>query len=59
MPALHVTFLQVLTPDIPSEPHGSAIAAAYEHLVDWVSQEALAGDRDAAELIILCSVARV
>lgn len=59
MPVLHVTFLQVPTPDISFEPRGSAITATYEHLIDWVSEEALAGDRDAAELVVLCSVARV
>lgn len=59
IPVLHVTLVQVPIPDIPFEPRGSVITAVYEDLVDWVSQEALAGDRDAAELIILCSVARV
>jgi len=59
VPVLHVTLVQVPTPEIPSEPGGSAITAVYEDLVDWISQEALAGDRDAAELIVLCSVARV
>lgn len=59
VPVLHVTLVQMSTPDIPSEPFGSAMIAVYEDLVDWVSQEALAGDRDAAELIILCSVAKV
>jgi len=59
VPVLHVTFLQVPTPDIPSEPRGSTIAVTYENLIDWVSEEALGGDRDAAELILLCSVARV
>lgn len=45
LPILHVTC--VWTP------------AVYESIIDWVSQETLAGDRDAAEWIILCSVARV
>jgi len=49
----------VPTPEISSESRGSAITATYEHLINWVSEEALAGDRVAAELIILCSVARV
>lgn len=59
LPVLHVTFLRAPTPVIPLGPHGSALAATYERLVDWVSEEALAGDRDAAELIIVCSVAKV
>jgi hypothetical protein len=57
LPVLHVVCVKM--PEIPSEPAGNSITAVYEDLVDWVSQEALAGDRDAAELIILCSVARV
>lgn len=59
LPVLHVTHLQAFPPEIQSEPPRNTIAAVYEGLIDWVSQEALAGDRDAAELIILCSVARV
>ncbi|KAF9646854.1 hypothetical protein BDM02DRAFT_3099124 [Thelephora ganbajun] len=59
VPVIQVTGVQVPSPKIPSEPRGNAIIAVYEALVNWVSQEALAGDRDAAELIILCSVARV
>jgi len=51
--------VQVLSLNIPSKPCERAITAVYENLVDWISQEALAGDKDAAELIILCSVARV
>lgn len=59
VPVLHVTFLQVPTPEIPFGPRGSALTATYERLIDWISEEALAGDRDAAELIIMCSVAKV
>lgn len=60
LPVLHVTYMQMLTSEeIPSHPSGNSIIEVYENLVDWVSQEALAGDRDAAELTILCSVARV
>jgi hypothetical protein len=59
VPVLHVMFLQVPTSGIPFGPRGSALTATYERLVDWVSEEALAGDRDAAELIIVCSVAKV
>ena len=59
-PVLHVTYAQVPASEgIPSNPPGNSITVIYEELVDWVSQEALAGDRDAAELTILCSVARV
>lgn len=59
VPVLHVTLLQAPTPVIPFGPRGNALTATYERLVDWVSEEALAGDRDAAELIIMCSVAKV
>lgn len=59
MPVLHVTLVRAPFPDIPPEPHGTAATAVYEDLIDWISREALAGDKDAAELIILCSVARV
>lgn len=58
-PVLHVTYVRVAALETPFRPLGSTVAAVYEDLIDWVSQEALAGDRDAAELIILCSVARV
>lgn len=59
VPVLHVTLVQVPSPEISPEPHGSAVTTVYEDLIDWISQEALAGDREAAELTILCSVARV
>lgn len=59
IPVLHVTLVEVPPNNIPSGPRGSEIATIYESLLDWVSQEALAGDRDAAELIVLCSLARV
>lgn len=59
LPVLHVTHVQVPTPEILLEPPGNTAPVVYEGLINWVSQEALAGDRDAAELIILCSIARV
>lgn len=59
VPVLHVTLVQAFPPDIPYKPCGSAMTAVYEELVDWISQEALAGDRDAAELVIICLVAKV
>jgi len=59
LPVLHVILVQAPTPEIPLELRGDTITTVFEDLVDWVSQEALAGDRDAAELIILCSIARV
>jgi hypothetical protein len=59
IPVLHVTSVQVFTPEFLSPLPGITVTVTYEDLVDWVSREALAGDRDAAELTLLCSVARV
>lgn len=59
LPVLHVTHVRVPTPEILFEPPENTTPVVYEGLINWVSREALAGDRDAAELIILCSVARV
>ena len=59
LPTLHVTHLQTPILEIPPGLTGNTTTAIYEDLVNWVSQEALAGDKDAAELIILCSIARV
>lgn len=59
LPVLHVTFVQMPTPETPPEPPRNTATAVYESLIHWISREALGGDRDAAEFVILCSVARV
>lgn len=61
MPTLHVLFSRplesALFPAIYSAR--AAVAETREELISWIADEALGGDRDAAEWVLLISIARV
>jgi hypothetical protein len=59
VPTLHVLFVREHRLDIfeaPKSPIGQHIR---EELLEWIANEVLGGDRDAAEWILLACVARV
>lgn len=59
VPTLHVLFVRDDSLDIlgaPKDPIGQDIR---QELLDWIADEALGGDRDAAEWVLLACVARV
>jgi hypothetical protein len=59
VPTLHVLFIRMHPLDVlsalkdPIQPH------IRDELLDWIADEALGGDRDAAEWVLLACVARV
>lgn len=63
VPTLHVLFSRSLPVTIipqcyPAIPT-SDIERLRQELIDWLANEALAGDKVAAEWILLCAIARV
>jgi len=60
VPTLHVLFSQPLPPTlIPrTYPAENSTSALREELISWIAEEALGGDRDAAEWVLLTSIAR-
>lgn len=64
MPTLHVLFSCPLEPTLvpviyPAAVDEVGIAETREDLISWIADEGLGGDRDAAEWILLTSIARV
>ncbi|RDB21489.1 Mini-chromosome maintenance complex-binding protein [Hypsizygus marmoreus] len=61
VPTLHVLFFQPVPPTIVPRvyPSPSATPELRDELITWIADEALAGDRDAAEWVLLCAIARV
>jgi hypothetical protein len=62
VPTLHVLFSRPLPSVIISRPYpanDSALEVTREDLLTWIAKEALGGDRDAAEWLLLVSIARV
>ncbi len=62
VPTLHVLFVRthersLLTREYPHSSH--SIPSLREELIDWISEESLGGDRDAAEWILLSCIAKV
>jgi len=65
VPTLHVVFSRPTPPTLAersypllSDPLGS-IENLRRNLISWIAEEALAGDYDAAEWVLLCAIARV
>lgn len=59
MPTLHVLFAREHRLDILEAPEDPIQRQVREELLDWIADEALGGDRDAAEWVLLACVARV
>ena len=59
VPTLHVLFVREDRLNILEAPKDSIEQSVREELLDWITSEALGGDRDAAEWILLTCVARV
>jgi hypothetical protein len=61
VPTLHVLFSQRLPLTIVPRPYPATVnmSAVQEDLISWVAEEALGGDRDAAEWVLLTCIARV
>lgn len=59
---MHVLFSRPQEPSIHggvSEADSNSIAALREDLISWIADESLGGDRDAAEWVLLASIAKV
>ena len=61
VPTLHVLYLQMMTPPIGPRDDilRNDIADIRKQLIDWIASEALGGDTDAAEYILLSSISSV
>jgi hypothetical protein len=59
VPTLHVLFVRDDPPNILGAPKDPIELNVREELLDWIADEALGGDRDAAEWVLLACVARV
>jgi hypothetical protein len=59
VPTLHVLFIREHRLDILTTPKDPIQQHVREELLDWIADEALGGDRDAAEWVLLACVARV
>lgn len=65
VPTLHVLFSRPVEPALIPNPAihhtvgKAAITETREELISWIADEALGGDRDAAEWILLITIARV
>ena len=65
VPALHVLFSSSeqdntaeQTDRLPSNLQLADVPRIRELLIDWIAEEALCGDREAAEWVLLASIAR-
>ena len=63
MPTLHVLFSRPLEPSpVPAiypATERAVFSETREELISWIADEALGGDRDVAEWMLLISIARV
>jgi Mini-chromosome maintenance replisome factor len=59
VPTLHVLFTREHRLDILTAPKDAVQPHVREELLTWIADEALGGDRDAAEWVLLTCVARV
>ena len=59
VPTLHVLFVRKDRLNILEAQKESIEQPVLEELLDWIASEALGGDRDAAEWVLLTCVARV
>jgi hypothetical protein len=59
VPTLHVLFVRECRLDIFEAPKDPIRQQVHEELLEWIATEALGGDRDAAEWVLLTCVARV
>lgn len=59
LPTLHVLFVREHRLNILNALDDTVKQDIREELLDWVGDEALGGDRDAAEWVLLACVARV
>jgi len=59
VPTLHVLFVRDHRLDIFEAPKSPIEQRIREELLEWIANEALGGDRDAAEWVLLACVARV
>ncbi|KAF8500970.1 mini-chromosome maintenance replisome factor-domain-containing protein [Russula emetica] len=59
VPTLHVLFVRDDSLNILEAPKDPIEQDVREELLDWIADEALGGDRDAAEWVLLACVARV
>ncbi|KAH9980249.1 hypothetical protein BGW80DRAFT_489209 [Lactifluus volemus] len=59
VPTLHVLFTREHRLDILSAPKDPIQSQVREELLTWIADEALGGDHDAAEWVLLACVARV
>lgn len=64
VPTLHVIFIRPLPPTVvlrtyPYGPSQNTVDGVRNELIAWIADEALAGDREAAEWVLLTSIARV
>ncbi|KAF8636535.1 hypothetical protein AX17_003347 [Amanita inopinata Kibby_2008] len=62
VPTLHVLFSKPVPSSIILQRHSLPtlqLTDLRQELIDWIADEALAGDKNAAEWILLCAIARV
>jgi hypothetical protein len=59
VPTIHAFFIRSHVPTILDYSFPASNDAIYADLVDWIASEGLGGDRDAAEWVLLASIARV
>ena len=59
VPTLHVLFVREHRLDIFEAPKDPIQPHVREELLEWIADEALGSDRDAAEWVLLACVARV
>lgn len=62
MPTLHVLFIQPHDQALLERPYPKVDTRTSElrdELIDWIAEQALGYDRDAAEWVLLTSIARV
>lgn len=60
VPTLHVLFTSSHQRSVVQRPYPTASSSSVrQELIDWIASEALGGDVDAAEWVLLASIARV
>ncbi|VDB87185.1 unnamed protein product [Peniophora sp. CBMAI 1063] len=59
VPTLHVLFMRPHIHETPYQTAPSFDAMLRDELIAWIAEEALGGDREAAEWVLLTSIARV
>lgn len=59
VPTLHVLFTRAHPPPLLARPFPAPPPSVRDALIAWIAEEALGGDTDAAEWVLLASIAQV